>query len=232
MTNRSIYSSNPVNTNWDGFPVTLHVNQNVNMPQTSSGTMVLGYFNQSPQNNQGQITITSGGGAPESLPANALTNQPEILMNNWEANNLSITNTSLHENTPIWVSAFGPGVPGQYPGNLPIGGNPVPLGTTQSVQGTAFPQHMQLVMAANTASLTIFAIIGGPQDEAGNNGYVVAVNYSRNSGPGGDEPPPGYYATTTNNTYAFPFNWGSSLIYVVNMSPSTASGANVLLRAL
>jgi hypothetical protein len=94
---------------------------------------------------------------------------------------------------------------------------------------------MQLVLQSNTATLCIFGVIGGPQDNTGNNGYVIAVNdaVNGNTGPGtGKTPPEGYYATTTSNTYTFSFNWGSSQVYVVNMSPATASGATVVLRKL
>ncbi len=73
----------------------------------------------------------------------------------------------------------------------------------------------------------------GPADDTGRNGYGVAVNGSASTGPGTSTPPPaGYYATTTGNAYTFPLNWDSSLVYVVNLSPATASGARVLMRPL
>jgi len=200
------------------------------MPQTSNGTMVFGYFNQATQNNSGNLAVTSGGGAPTTLVVPANTLQPSIWMNNWQANNLNVTNISPNSNTPIWIAAFGPGVPGQYPLSLSANGKPVALISAQSAQGNALPQYMQLVMTCNAATLAIFAIIGGSGD---NNGYVISVNAAYNSGPGtGVSPPAGYYATTTGNSYAFSFNWGSSLVYVVNMSPGTTSGANVLMRSL
>ena len=221
-----------MNSNWNGSPVTLLVNQNVVMPQTPNGTVILGYFNQSTQNNGGTLSVTSGGAQPTFLTAQAAALQPNILMQNWIANNLSVTNISVNQNTPIWVSAFGPGIPGQFPVGLPAGSS-VPLAPAQAAQGRALPQWMQLVMTCNSAQLTIFAFIGGPPDASGNNGYVVALNASANTGPGtGVQPPQGYYATTTSNSYPYSFNWGSSLVYVVNMSPATAAGAQVVMRAL
>lgn len=224
-----LLGQNSINNNWNGSPVTLNVNESVSMPQTPNGTMIFGYFNQSTQNNSGTLIATSGAGAPTSLTAPANSLQPSIWMNNWQANNLNVTNTSANANTPIWVSAFGPGVPGQYPLSLPSDGTPVPLVPAQSAQGNALPRYMQLVMTCNAATLAIFAIIGGPGT---NNGYVISVNAAYNSGPDGQPPPKGYYATTTGNSYPFSFNWGSSLVYVVNMSPATTSGANVLMRSL
>jgi hypothetical protein len=228
----AIIGQQTVNANWNGSSVVLQVNDNVNMPQTSNGTMIFGYVNQSTQNNAGTLAITSGGSQPTFVNAPALVSQPGIVINNWAANNLSVTNVSPNNNTPIWVAAFGPGVPGQFPVNLPVG-TPVPLVTTQAAQGKANPQWMQLVMSCSTATLTIFAFVGGPPDNTGNNGYVVAVNSSQNTGPGTGVPAPqGYYATTTSNSYTYQFNWGSSLVYVVNMSPSTSVGATVLMRNL
>jgi hypothetical protein len=88
-------------------------------------------------------------------------------------------------------------------------------------------------MQSTAPTLGIIALVGGPPDQRGNNGYVFAVNATANTGPGTPLPaPPGYYATTTNNTYAFQFNWGSSLVFVANMSPSTAQAVSVLLRPL
>jgi hypothetical protein len=177
--------------------------------------------------------LTSGGSTPTLLDAPALSAQPGVLVNNWHANNLSVTNVSLNQQTPIWISAFGPGVPGQTSMRLPTNGTPVPLATGQSAQGTALPQYMQLGMQSATPTLCIFGIIGGPTDATGNNGYVIAVNASANTGPGtGNPPPTGYFATTTSNAYSFQFNWGGATVYVVNLSPATASGAQVLLRSL
>lgn len=226
-------SANNVNATWNGSGIVLLTGQNVVMPQTANGTMIFGWVNQSSANNFGSLSLTSGGSTPTLLDAPALSAQPGVLVNNWHANNLSVTNVSLNQQTPIWISAFGPGVPGQTSMRLPTNGTPVPLATGQSAQGTALPQYMQLGMQSATPTLCIFGIIGGPTDATGNNGYVIAVNASANTGPGtGNPPPTGYFATTTSNAYSFQFNWGGATVYVVNLSPATASGAQVLLRSL
>jgi hypothetical protein len=230
--NYIIVDQNVVDSSWNGVGRTLEVNDSVSMPQTPAGTMIFGYFNLATQNNLGSLFVSSGGDPPMPLTAPANANQLSLLTRNWGANNLNVSNTSAHANTPIWISAYGPGTPGQLIVPLPTDGTSVPLVTTQSAQGMANPQYMQLVMQSNTPTLCIFGIIGGPQDDTGNNGYVVQVNAQQNSGPDGPTPPIGYYATTTSNAYTFQFNWGSSLVYVVNMSPVTASGAHVLLRNL
>ena len=222
-----------VDSTWDGSPLVLQVNENANMPQTPAGTMIFAVTNEATQNNLGEIAFTSGGAPPRflKLPANA--NQPSIIVNNWNANNLSVTNISANSQTPIEIQAIGPGIPGTHPQDLPIGPPGVTLNHGQTAQGNALPQYMQLVMQSNTSTLGVLAFIGGPLDSSGNNGYVVAVNDSVNTGPGtGKEPPAGYYATTTSNTYTFSFNWGSSLVFVANLSPETADALTVIMRKL
>jgi hypothetical protein len=228
-----IIGQNMVDAAWNGIGTTLAVNQTVGMPQTPNGTTILGWINQSTTNNAGTLSVTSGGSAPIFPDAPALAAQPSLLMNNWQANNLNVTNISANNNTPIWVCLYGPGVPGQSPMVLRTDGTPLGLATGQSAAATALPQYMRLYLTGTSPRLCIFAIIGGPTDVSGNTGYVIAVNASATTGPGTGMPPPaGYYATTTGNAYAFPFNWGSQRIYVVNMSPVTSSSAQVALSPL
>jgi hypothetical protein len=223
-----------VNANWDGSPTTLNPNDNINLPQTTNGSLVLAYQNTSTTNNNGTLSVTSGGSAPQFLPAPAGLNQPNILVNNWLGNNLSLTNISLTgSKTPIWVAAVGPGLPGVTPVKLPTDGSLVTLTSGKSAQGIAIPRWMQLILQATSGDLTVFAVIGGPADSTGNNAYVIALNAVANTGPNtGVAPPAGYYATTTANTFTFQFNWGSSNVFVANESPSTAAAATVSIRAL
>jgi hypothetical protein len=228
-----IIGQNVVNAAWNGIGTTIAVNQSLGMPQTPNGTTILGWVNQAPSNNFGQLSATSGGSAPSILDAPPLAAQPSLLMNNWQGNNLNVTNISVNNDTPIWVCLYGPGIPGQSPMALKTDGTPLGLATGQSALATALPQFMRLVLSGTSPKLCIFAIIGGPADAIGNNGYVIAVNATANTGPGtGMTPPAGYYATTTSNIYPFQFNWGSSKIYVVNMSPATSSSAQVTLSTL
>jgi hypothetical protein len=229
----SIIDRYTVDAAWNGSPLTLQVNQNANMAETPNGTMVFAYQNMSTGNNMGTLSVTSGGGQPVFYNAPALTNQPSTIIHNWGANNLSVTNISANNDTPIKIQAIGPGIPGTNPIALGIGPPGVQLGFGQSAQGNASPQWMQLVVTCAASTLGILALIGGPPDADGNNGYVFAVNYSINSGPGtGVTPPEGYYATTTSNSYTFQFNWGSSLVFVANLSSANAQPLSVLIRAL
>jgi hypothetical protein len=222
-----------VDQTWDGSPKVLLTSQNAVMPQTPNGTMVFAYQNMSTENNSGSISITTGGGAPDFKTVPALVNQPSMLINNWKANNLSITNVSPNDDTPIAIQAIGPGIPGTIPLPLAIGPPGVQLGFGQTAQGAASPQWMQLVVRCDAATTGILALIGGPPDQGGNNGYVFAVNYPIDSGPDtGVTPPEGYYATTRNNSYIFQFSWGRSLVFVANLSSLNAKALEVVLRAL
>lgn len=228
----SLIDQNSVGASWTGSPTVLLTSQNTVMPQTPNGTTIFAATNQSTMNNQGQIALTSGGGAPTLLDIPALTSQPTVNINNWKADNLSVTNISANNNTPILVQAVGPGIPGITPQSLTIG-TPLPLALGQCAQTNALPQYMQLVIQVTGPTLGIVGVIGGPPDASGNNGYVIGVNAPANTGPGTGVPAPaGYYATTTSNTYAYQFNWGSSLVFVSNLSPSTAQTVSILLRAL
>lgn len=221
---------------WDGSPLVLQPSQNANMLKTTNGSMVFVYQNISKMNNQGALSVTSGGVPPTFLQAPALTNQPSVLINNWKGNNLSVSNISQPNSiTPIQIQAVGPGLPGTNPLALTPGAA-LTMKPGQTAQGDALPQWMQLVFQSNSGQLAIFVLIGGPTDGSGNNALMLAVNAAQEAGPGTNNPttppPPGYYATTTTNYYTYQFNWGSSTIFVANMSGTTSNPAQVTLRQL
>ena len=221
-----IIGQSVVNPAWTGAPQTLAYHDSVTMPQTPDGSMILGYWNTSGQNNDGTLALTSGGAPPLFLDVPALANQPSLLVQNWKANDLKLTNLSANTATPIRVQAFGPGIPGTQPAPLTIG-TAKQLAVLQTAQGTAKPNWMQLVLESNTDTLTIVALVGGPLDpSSGTNGYVFALNFS------GSTAPPGYTAVTGGNTYTYQFNWGSSSVFVANMSPQTAAPVKVTLLTL
>ncbi|GLS22429.1 hypothetical protein GCM10007874_54470 [Labrys miyagiensis] len=222
-----------VNAAWNGLPQTLAVRGSVTMPQTPNGSLVVGYFNQAQQNNAGRLAFTSGGSTPTIVPVPALARMISILTANWQANNLTLTNTSINAATPIFVQAFGPGIPGMQPGSLTIG-TPVQLAMRQAVQGTTTPNWMQLEFSSSTSNLEIVAVVGGPLDQSGNNAYVIALNApTGDTGPPTVNPPPaGFFATASGNRYSLSFNWGAASIYVVNLSPQTAAPVTALLQSL
>ncbi|WP_294330365.1 hypothetical protein [uncultured Sphingomonas sp.] len=218
---------------WTGAPLILLENQNAAMPQTPNGTVIFAYWNMSKQNNAGSIAITSGGGPPSFRQVPALQNQPYVWMNNWHSNNLSVTNISPNQDTPIQIQAIGPGIPGTSPLPLPMGGDGQQLGYGQTAIGSASPSYMQLVITSNSSTTSIVGIIGGPPDTQGNNGYVIAVNYSRDTGPGtGTAPPEGYYATTASNSYVMTLNWNSAVVFAANLSSMNATPVQIILRQL
>ena len=228
-----ILGANQSNANWDGSPTTLAYRESAAMPQTTNGSMIFAYQNTASLNNLGKLALTSGGSQPTILNVPALLSQPSILVNNWQANNLGVTNISVATATPIWIEAFGPGLPGQKPVALAIS-TPLTLKPGGIAQGTSTPNWMQLTLGTNTGQLIVVAVVGGPQDASGNNAYAVALNSaSGNTGPGtGTAAPQGYYATTGGNNYSFEFNWGSSVVYGANLSPSTASSLTAELLSL
>jgi hypothetical protein len=222
-----------VNAAWNGMPQVLAVGGSVSMPQTPNGSLVVGYFNQSKLNNAGRLSVTSGGSSPTFLPVPALVRTISILVKNWAANNLTLTNVSINATTTIFVQAYGPGIPGVQPGKLTVG-TPVQLSMRQAVQGTALPSWMQLQFTASAGTEEIVAVVGGPLDQFGNNASVIALNSTAgDTGPPTSIPaPPGFYATTASNSYGTTFYWGAAAVYVVNLSPQAATPVAVLLQSL
>jgi hypothetical protein len=211
---------------WNGIGMSLSRNVQVSMPQTPNGSLVFGYFNLGTTTSEGELILTSGGGYFNDLPVPALQSAPGIVVHNWAASNLAVSNISQNPDTTIYISAYGPGVPGQFPVTLNLG-TQVVLGTTASAIGKTNPQNMRLKITVSGSAMGVFAIVGGPADASGNNAKVIAVNY-----PVDTPPPDGYYATTSTNTYVLSFNYNGQSVYVVNMSATGTPLGQVLLQAL
>jgi hypothetical protein len=229
--NRS--ASLTVTSTWDGSPLVLAVNDQAQMPQTPNGTMIFAATNQS-VSSEGSLLISSGGGPTLTPSLDAGATAPWISTNNWGANNLKVTNTSLNLSTPIQIQGVGPGIPGVTPVTL-AQFTPLSLAAGGVASGNTNPQQMQLVIQNTSGTTSVVGIIGGPQTN-GVNGYVVAVNAGQTAGPGTSNPsgtpPAGYYATTTGNQYTFSFNWNGGKIFVGNVSSSQATAVTLTLRAL
>jgi hypothetical protein len=229
-----VIGQNSVNNAWDGSPIILNPGDSANMPITPNGSMIFGYRNISNINSMGTLALISGSSAPTFLAALPFLNQPSILINNWQGQNLKATNVSAPgSNTPIEIAAHAPGLPGQQCVALSADDTSVSLAPMACAQGNTLPGYMQVSFEENSGQFAVFAIIGGPVDNSGNNAYIIAVNAPSDTGPGtGQTPPPGYYATTTAYAYVYSFNWGVATVYVANVSPTTAAAGQVALRQL
>jgi hypothetical protein len=214
---------------WDGSPKTIStMGDTLLMPQTPNGSMVFAYQNKATLNNSGQLALSSGS-APEMLNADFGALVPSILVQNWQANNLTVINISQQNATPIWVEAFGPGLPGQTTVPITVGTalvlNPAP-GATSVAQGVTPPKSMMLRMTSTTGDASVVVLIGGPPDQTGNNAYVFGLNV------GSPKLPDGYTKVSEGNTISYTFNWGASVVYLANMSASTAAAVTLTLVAL
>jgi hypothetical protein len=219
-----ILGQNVTNAAWNGSGQTLNYHASVMMPQTPNGSMVLGYWNVSKGNNDGELTLVSAG-PPQPLDAPAGALMPSILVQNWYANSLTLTNTSANSATQIRVEAFGSGIPGVNVQPLTVNAPPLQLSTLQVAQGKAPSNYAQIVLSNNNNNLSIIALIGGPTDMTGNNAYVFALNYQ------GPPSPPGYTKVTPGNSLTYQFAWNTS-VFVANMSPATSSSVAVSLISL
>jgi hypothetical protein len=207
--------------------------QTVNLPQTPDGSTIFTYENQSRRNNDGTISVRSGGNPPVRYDAPALRGQPSYVVQNFGGNDLTVANVSVADATPILIQDVGPGVPGTYPVQLPIDGTPVSLSPGETVQTRAVPAYMQLVVRNSLGNRCEIVVIGGPPDTQRSNAYDIAVNASSSTGPPTTVPATApFYATTTNNAYTFPFSWQSSQVFVANVSARTAGPVQVSAVAL
>lgn len=213
-------------TAWTGTPTTINRNENLQMSQTPNGMLIFSYFNQSTTQNKGTLIVSSGGAAQPPITVPGLTNQPLLLVNNWQGSNLSVSNVST-TTTPIWIVAAGPGMPGQPCKTLTSDGTSLTLGIYACGTANPPPSPAMLSLQANTSKLTIFAI------QVQNTVWVIALNAAQEAGPNTQNPnttpPAGYYATTTTNNYQSMWNWGAASVYVVNLSPGTSIPAQVSL---
>jgi hypothetical protein len=253
-----------LSSGWDGSPFVLQPNQTAVMGQTPNGSTIFTYTNLSTQNNAGTIEIGSGGQRPTRLSVPALTNQPSFLIQNWAANSLTVANASPATDTPIRIQDVGPGMPGSVPKTIPTDGTTVSLAPLEVASTVAMPRYMELIITNSTGNRTEVAVIGGPPDATGANGYAIEMNSPLgNTGvPSGTipTPPPApaqtspparpaapapsapssaatttmftsqpFYATTGINTYRFDFYWGSSTVFIANLSADTAGSVQVAL---
>lgn len=258
-----------LSSGWDGSPFVLQPNQTAVMGQTPNGSTIFTYTNLSTQNNAGTIEIGSGGLRPTRLNVPALTNQPSFLIQNWAANSLTVANASPATDTPIRIQDVGPGMPGTIPKTIPTDGTTVSLAPLEVAATIAMPRYMELIVTNSSGNRTEVAVIGGPPDATGANGYAIEVNSPLgNTGvPSGTlpTPPPAapqasppagpsaapasarpasapgsaaaatmftsqqFYATTGINTYRFDFYWGSSTVFIANLSADTAGSVQVAL---
>lgn len=222
----SILGAQVVTPNWTGAPTTLNWHDSVSMPQTPTGSTVLAWQNTATGNNDGQLSVTTGASDPQFLDAPALATMPSVQVQNWNGNNLNITNISGNNATPIWVEMFGPGIPGApAPATLAPGAAPVSLAPGGTAAGKSPPNWAQLVMQANSGNLTIIALVGGPMNASKTNAQVFALNCSSGNVL------PGYTKVTATNSITFQFQWTSGF-FIANMSPSNAAAAQVSLISL
>src|SRR5665213_2697551 len=107
----SIIDKNQENAQWTGAPTALAQHASLNLPETPAGSLIVTLLNQATLNNQGQVSLTSGGAQPVFITVPALANAPVVTVGNWNASNLGITNVTPRARHPFWWRPFGPAYP-------------------------------------------------------------------------------------------------------------------------
>jgi hypothetical protein len=218
-------------TAWDGSPLVL-MPQQIGVVGTPNGSVILTYENLAAQNNAGTIKVDTGGSTVD-LPVPAQQHQPSFVVKNFAAQQLTVKNTSVAPETPIRVQEVGTGIPGTAPVTIPIDGTVVHLPPGATASTLAVPRLMQIMFSNTSNNTSDVVMIGGPTDAYGNNGYAIEVNSIQTTGPPSRTPATApFNATTTSNFFVVPFRWGSSTVFVANLSSDNAGPVDVTLVSL
>jgi hypothetical protein len=197
---------------WTGIPIPLEPNQGVTMPKTPTGQIVLAYKNQALDADLGQLAVTSGGSPPKILDVEALLNAPNLEIQNYEGNNLNVTNIS--NTATIWIAAYGPGF--NTSSQLPIG-TPVAVAPYACTATRSQPNFQRLTVSAPGQYSVAVVYIGSTPS-------VYAIN-----SPDASTVPAGYTKVLAANTLPLTDNWLGKSLWVGNLSPDTNDGFSVTL---
>lgn len=227
----AIFFALTVGTPWDGSPLVL-MPQQTGVVGTPNGSVIFTYENLAAQNNAGLISVQTGGSSAV-LPVPAQQHQPSFLVKNFGSQLLTVKNTSIATETPIRVQEVGTGIPGTKPATIPIDGTIVHLAPGATASTAAVPRLMQITFSNAAGNTTDVVVIGGPTDAGGNNGYAIELNSTQSSGPPSGNPATApFNATTTDNFFVMPFRWGSSTVFVANLSADNAGPVDITLIGL
>jgi hypothetical protein len=205
-------------TAWSGNP-TIIPSDGLQMAPSPNGSLILGFFNTDPGNNNGQVSVSSGGGFFQQFDAPAQQAAPVLFVHNFTGNNLNVSNTSVVPTTKLLAEAWAPGL--QVSGSLPSDGKPYPLSVYSSRKAVTLPQRMMVTLAAGNGQYTVFAVYVGTDVS------LYCVN-----APDPTKVPPGYTKVTSDNSLQISGMWNGATLYVANLSTGSQTGATVSLKAL
>lgn len=200
---------------WNGSPTTLQVNDSVTLNPTTNGALVLAAFNTDTQNNAGQLILTWGGNPPITLDVAALQNAPILLNQDFGGDALTVTNIS--QQAPIWLAAYGPGLPSANPAALPDSGQFYSL-APYTVRSTMSQATFQRLVFNADKSYTVFVLFEGPDVT------TLVIN--------APETVSGYDVSSPDNNVPITKNWMGQTLWVVNLSPSTSQDGQISLTTL
>ncbi|NPC49627.1 hypothetical protein D7X99_37040 [Corallococcus sp. AB032C] len=187
-------------------PVTIETNESTGINQTLDGFMILTLQNLSPS--KATLLYSSGGSTPQQVDIDGGNNAPQIVINNWGANNLTITNLSSKDGTQVAVGLYGLGTPSK---NLPES-EQIELTQYQSAGRKTPVSFANLALASfGSPQTTIYFVfsVGKP--------VAYAVNVSDPSFYPG-------YVTDSGNQKKVINNWQGRDLFVINVSTHTSPG--------
>ncbi|AKQ68344.1 hypothetical protein A176_005256 [Myxococcus hansupus] len=187
-------------------PVNISTNESTGINQTLDGYMILTIQNLS--SSKATVLYSSGGSTPQQVEIEGGDNAPQIIINNWGANNLSVTNLSNRDETEVAVGLYGLGTPTE---SLPAGES-VELKQYTSAGAKTPAKFAALQLAAGASSeTTLFFVFSVGKPVA----YALNVN----------DPDyfPGYITSASNQT-RITNNWQGRDLFVINVSTHVEPG--------
>lgn len=186
-------------------PVTISTNESTGINQTLDGYMILTVQNLS--SSKATVLYSSGGTTPQQIEIEGGDNAPQIVIYNWAANNLNVTNLSSKAGTEVAIGLYGLGTPTRP---LPVNEQ---IDLTQYMSaGRKTPASFAALQLASFGSsqATLFFVFSVGRPVA----YALNVN-DPSAYPG--------YVTDAGNQKRILNNWQGRDLFVINVSTHVES---------
>jgi len=199
---------------WDGTLRRLDRNENVELPSTRQGDMILVVFNIGGQNEKGELNYSRGGSIKKiEIPAGQ--SYCSFVIENFQGSSLKLSNTNKEGYAPLRVGIYGPGFNTKMIKHLPNDGSTVTLKPNFAAEGPAVSGFGELVLRVSGSTIAPFALFNGSKVE------TFMLNYSGEA--------PEYTRVVNNNTLSHSEQFRGQRIYIAYFADSEGQSADISL---
>jgi hypothetical protein len=192
-------SEKEINLTINNRPIEIGHFESAVIDQTNDAFMILTLMS-GPADSKANVNITFGA---ESLDVeiDAGLSVPQLVIQNFRANRLKITNLSTNVNTSVWVGLYGHGKP-----YTPLKyDTPIQINQYQSTGGSTVANLMNLHLNSPSKEAAIFYF-------AKSEPTAVVLNSDGSGVPLG-------WTHTKDNNWQISKNWGANPLFILNASP-------------